>query len=229
MYNTVNGNDRGTAAKAYKIDGFDIIGKTGTAQIYESGKGYLKGDNNYIFSAVIMFPKDDPEIIIYGAMKKPRHSKATGLSNAVKDLTKNIAKYKNIYTEEESEKEAESVVLKSYLNDNVSQTRVALEKYDIDVIVIGDGKKVISQYPSADTKVVANDKVILLTNSDQYKMPSIKGWSRGDIIHLCELLDINFEIDGYGFASEQSIKEGTIVRSGMTLKVKLKSDISKEE
>lgn len=228
MYNTVNGSDRGTAAKAYKIDGFDLIGKTGTAQIYESGRGYLKGDNNYIFSAVIMFPKDNPEIIIYGAMKKPRFSKALGLSKAVKDLTKNIAKYKNIYTEQSSEKEVESIELQSYWNNNASQVKLGLEKKDIDVIVIGDGTKVIDQYPSQGTSVVANDKVILITNGNNRKMPSIEGWSRNDITNLARLLELKTEIKGYGFADSQSIKSGTEIKKDMILKVNLKSKVTKE-
>lgn len=51
-------SDIGTG-KPYKIEGFDVAGKTGTAQIAGTG-GYLKGTSNYVFSFMGMAPKNDP-------------------------------------------------------------------------------------------------------------------------------------------------------------------------
>ena len=82
----------------YYIDGFDVIGKTGTAQIAERGK-YLTGDKNYIISFAGMFPYDDPEIIIYTAIKKPDTYFAKAISPYVVEVINNIAKYKNMYSE----------------------------------------------------------------------------------------------------------------------------------
>ena len=94
MWHTVNDPDG--AAHAYYIEGYDLIGKTGTAQIASTnGKGYLTGDRDIIRSISLMFPKDDPEIIIYGAAKRPENVKV--LSEPVKDIVKNISKYYNIY------------------------------------------------------------------------------------------------------------------------------------
>ena len=45
-----------------------IGGKTGTAQIASRGK-YLEGYNDYVVSIALMYPKDDPQIIIYAAVK----------------------------------------------------------------------------------------------------------------------------------------------------------------
>ena len=38
MYNVVNNKNEGTTGTAYRVDGLDVIGKTGTAQLYENGK-----------------------------------------------------------------------------------------------------------------------------------------------------------------------------------------------
>jgi len=46
---------------AYRIPGYDLIGKTGTASIYEKGK-YLTGDGNYIYSFAGIYPGDDLSI-----------------------------------------------------------------------------------------------------------------------------------------------------------------------
>jgi penicillin-binding protein 2B len=223
MYNTIHGTDSGTAGKAYNIEGFDLIGKTGTAQIYESGKGYLTGDNNYIFSAIIMYPKDDPEIIIYGAMKKPSYGKYTGLSTAVKNLVKNIAKYKNIYEEETSASEVSTLTLNSYQGMKVEEVKKSLKNYNLDVIVLGEGDQVVNQYPSAGVTTLENDKVILLTNDTNYKMPSIKGWSKSDVNVLANLLNFKVESEGYGYVTETNIEEGTSIEENMTLKVKFSS------
>lgn len=228
MYNTIHGTDSGTAGRSYNIEGFDLIGKTGTAQIYESGKGYLKGDNNYIFSSVIMFPKDDPEIIIYGAMKQPKYGKYKGLADAVKNLVKNIAKYKNIYEEKEETQKINMTTLSSYIGLQTSNVKETLENYKLNVIQIGDGDKIINQYPSVGNSVLENDKIILFTNDKEYKMPNIKGWSRSDVANLCTLLDLKLETEGFGYAKESSIEEDSTIHSGDTIKVIFESKMKEE-
>ena len=39
MYNVIHGTDLGSTGYPYRIDGFDIIGKTGTSQIYDQASG----------------------------------------------------------------------------------------------------------------------------------------------------------------------------------------------
>ena len=228
MYNTIHGTDSGTAGKAYNIDGFDLIGKTGTAQIYESGKGYLTGDNNYIFSSVIMYPKDDPEIIIYAAMRQPEHGKYKGLSDAVKNLVKNISKYKNIYEEEKDGKEVNITTLNSYIGSNTIDVKELLENNNLDVIQIGSGEKIIGQYPKKGYTVLENDKVILLTNDLEYKMPDIINWSRSDVVLLSKLLNLELETEGFGYAKEVSIEKDTIIKKGDKLKVVFKSTLKED-
>lgn len=61
-------SDIGTG-KPYKIEGFDVAGKTGTAQIAGTG-GYLSGTSNYVFSFMGMAPKNDPKLVIYVAVQR---------------------------------------------------------------------------------------------------------------------------------------------------------------
>ena len=56
-------SEKGTG-KPYYIEGYDVIGKTGTAQIPNPNGGYLEGYKNYIYSFLGMAPKDDPQVII---------------------------------------------------------------------------------------------------------------------------------------------------------------------
>lgn len=58
----------GTGRNYYKIDGYHVAAKTGTAQISENGS-YLS--DQYLYSVVQMAPAEDPEYIMYVTMRKP--------------------------------------------------------------------------------------------------------------------------------------------------------------
>lgn len=223
LWNTVQGTDAGSTGFAYRIDGYDIIGKTGTAQIWDNSKGtYYSGKNDYVFSFSGMYPKDDPEIIIYGAMRRPQWGENKGLSTAAKSVMASIARYKNIYGDKFDKASVDEVEIKSYLSKNVEEVKRELEANKIIPIVIGDGKQVIRQSPSKGTKLISGDKLFLITNSKEYKLPSMNGWSSSDAINLCKLLGIEYEVEGHGYVTEQSIKDGTVVTGKEKIKFVLK-------
>ena len=214
MYNVVNSEDGSATGKKYKIDGFDVIGKTGTAQLYDSKNGgYLKGSNDYIYSFAGMYPKDNPEIIIYAAIKKPNVGTSNMLSDAVTNLMKNIAKYKNMFeTNSVANSNISKLTLDSYINQKVSDVKKIMDENKIQTVVIGDGDKIISQYPNKGEEVISYDKVFLITNGSQNIMPNIIGYTRSEVISLMQTLGYEYEIEGYGKVTEQSIKEGETVQ-----------------
>ena len=223
MYNTIHGTDSGTAGKAYNIEGFDLIGKTGTAQIYENGKGYLTGDNNYIFSSVIMYPKENPEIIIYGAMKKPDYGKYKGLSTAVKNLVKNIAKYKNIYEDDDSLSSVKSVSMSSFIGKDKETIKKYLENYDIDVIVLGSGDSIVNQYPSSGSRLLEKDRVFLFTNSKDVSMIDITNFSRNEVDRFASLVGIKVKFNGNGYVTDFNISVDDTLTKDSVLEVTLGS------
>lgn len=224
MYNVIHGTDAGTTGRSYNIDGFDIIGKTGTSQIFDNKAGkYLKGDNAYIFSFAGMYPKDNPEIIIYGAMKKPKYGKNTALSIAGKSLMASIAKYKGMFSEVNKNASLTKVNLDSYINKNTTEIKDKLSSTGINVILLGDGDKIINQYPSKGTTLISGDKVILMTNDSNVKMPNIIGWSRQDAIGLFKLIGMKYNVDGYGFVTSHSIKKGETVNKDSSINITLGS------
>lgn len=225
MYITVQGKDPGTTGYPYRINGFDVIGKTGTSQIYSNTLGgYLTGDNSYIFSYAGMYPYEDPEIIIYSAMKLPTWGKSSGLSNAVKDIMKSIAKYKNMFSETKEEETLNTIEIKSYLNQNVKDVTTTLSNQGLNVIVLGNGEKIIKQSIVNDY-LISGEKIILLTDDSEYKMPSIIGWSRNDAIKLFNLLNISYTIDGYGYVTNQSIEKNTTITNDMNINITLSSNL----
>ena len=65
-------NKQSGTGNAYKMGNADIGVKTGTAQIANpKGGGYLKGDSNYIFSVVGVYPASSPRYCIYLTLKQP--------------------------------------------------------------------------------------------------------------------------------------------------------------
>ncbi len=195
-------SDSWATGHKYYIEGFDIIGKTGTAQIYEKGR-YLKGATDYISSISMMYPKDNPQIIIYAATKKPSHNQNYALSDSIKDLTKNIAKYYNMFSENDTV--VKTNIMGNYLSKSKSVAINDLSNKNVNVVIIGDGDKIINQYPNKNTKLVSNNKVFLVTNGSNYLMPDITGWSRNDVVRLCSLFSISYKINGNGYVKSQNI------------------------
>ncbi len=215
MYNVVNSTDPEATGKKYYIEGFNVIGKTGTSQIYDEKKGgYLKGENDYIYSFAGMYPKDNPEIIIYAAIKKPNTPTSSTLSPSIVNLMKNIAKYRNMFEKEtQTNSNVTSLTLDSYINKKTEDVKKIMNENHIQTIIIGSGDKIISQYPNKGEEVLSYDKVFLITNKDEGKMPDLKGYSRSEVINLMQILNYDYEIEGYGHVVSQSINPGEAVQN----------------
>lgn len=221
MYNTVNGIDKGTTGTAYKLDNITVIGKTGTAQIYDNETGkYLTGSNDYIYSFAGMFPYEDPQYIVYAAIKRPNVGKSSILATAVRSVIESIVKYKNL-DGENNITENEDLILDLYTNQKASDVKSKLDKNGIQSVVIGDGEIVVNQYPKVGSRLLSNDKVFLVTNGNNLYMPNIDGWSKKDVMVLVNFLNIKVTFKGYGFVTTQSIKENEKIIDNLTLEVEL--------
>ena len=221
MFNVVNSDDPGATGTKYKIDGFNVIGKTGTSQIYDETRGgYLKGENDYIYSFAGMFPKDNPEVLIYTAIKKPNVPNSSTISESTVKLMKNIAKYRNLITEGNQIKSSvTSLTLDSYINKKTEDVKALMNQNNIQTVIIGTGDKIINQYPAKGETVLSYDKVFLITNKDEGIMPDLNGYTRSEAIYLMKTLGYEYELEGYGYVIEQSIAAGQPVGDN---KVKIK-------
>lgn len=201
---------------AYYMEGYDVIGKTGTAQIYDYTQG--KYTNDVIYSFAGMFPYDDPEIIIYTASKKPSSSSYMAL--ATKSVIENISKYLDILNDNEDS--VDNLVMSNYINKSTNLVSKELSSYSLDVLVIGDGDKIVGQYPKDGTVLNEGDKVFLLTNNYLKVMPNVIGYSYKDVVNLFDLMDINYSSSGYGYLYYQSVSAGDIVCDDEVVDVKFK-------
>lgn len=227
MYNVVNGQNEGTTGTRYKVDGLDIIGKTGTAQIYDDKNGgYLTDANAYVYSFAGMFPKDDPQIIIYAAIKKPNYGNTITISEPVVDVMKNIAKYKNINTtKKEENKDIKGYTLDNYINKNKDEVWNDLKSKKLNGIVIGDGDIIVDYYPK--DKAVTNDRIILITNGQNKTMPNMKHWSKREVMYVLDYFKVKYTLTGNGYVKEQSIKEHTPITPELDVTVTFENKIKK--
>ena len=209
--------NEGATGHRYEIENYNIIGKTGTAQIYEKGS-YLA--DQYILSASLMYPSDDPEIIIYAAVKKPSENTTTVLSNSIKELMQNIAKYRNLFNSNKVVSNISNIKIDSYINKNINASKEELEAKGINVVVIGDGDNVINQYPKSGIEIVSKDYVFLITNGDNIFMPNMTGWSRSNVETYCSFTNFKCSYNGNGYVVGQNIPPGEIINNDIVVELK---------
>ena len=93
-------NSKKSHAMNYRVDGYDIEGKTGTAQVADEKSGYVKGENPYFVSFIGDAPKKNPKVIVYAGMslaqKNDQEAYEMGVSKAFKPIMENTLKYLNV-------------------------------------------------------------------------------------------------------------------------------------
>nr|WP_263328102.1 penicillin-binding protein [Neobacillus sp. Marseille-Q6967] len=219
----VTNKETGTGTR-YQIDGYSVAGKTGTASMPDPNGGYLDGPGDYIFSFLGMAPKDDPELIVYVAVQQPEIDHysmgAIPVSMVFNPVMKNSLQYLNI--QPTKLEKASTTELDDYIGEPVDNVVTSLEKRGLDVVVLGNGKKVAGQQPAKNTIVLEGEKIIIQTDSDMIA-PDMNGWSLRDVMKIAKMSGLKLNSTGSGYVVKQSIKAGAILRKGDFLIVDLKT------
>ena len=200
---------------AYRMDGYDLIGKTGTASIFEKGK-YLTGNGEYIYSFAGLYPGNDPEIIIYMAIKKPQDGQ-NYISEPIKQVIINTSEYLNI---DNKNKELNEINVDDYSNMITTEVEKNLKNSGIRVITLGTGNKIIDQYPSKGINIYKGDLVVLLTNKYDKEMIDFTGLSYKEAREILKLMNVDYELSGYGYVTNQNIEKGTKIDKKVVLELK---------
>ena len=220
-------NGIGNTGSGFRIDSGELIGKTGTAQIAaENGGGYLSGQEDIISSFSGIYPKSDPELIIYASVKRPSGGSQKPLSNAVKEIVGNTAKYYGEQDTTSQEIEITEYELPSFTNQSLETTKTTLTSAGITYQVIGNGTKVIKQYPEKEDTITNKDTVYLITNDSNLTVPSLTGLSSKVANNLMSLLGVKVTLDGVGYVTGQSIAAGTPITDGLEITLTLSPKFS---
>ncbi|MFC3882677.1 penicillin-binding protein [Bacillus songklensis] len=229
---TVVTSPNGTG-KPYAIEGYQVAGKTGTAQIPNpNGGGYLHGVGKNTFSFLGMAPKDDPSLIVYVAVKQPKlkamEAGSAPVSLIFNSVMKNSLQYLKIEPEEEKatavKKTKYGVNMDSYIGESTESAVANLKEKGFAPIVIGKGNKIEAQSPKAQERSMKGERVFLKTDGEP-TIPDLADWSYRDVIRLSEFLSLEPSAMGSGYVvkDSQNITPGAPVKKGDYLIVKLQS------
>ncbi len=222
MRSVITGTSATSTGYYYYMDGYDFIAKTGTAQVAnENGRGY---SNSMVVRGLAgMFPGDDPQVLLYVAIKSENCATAN-VEAFVKSMVKNTSKYLEIYDETKvNVTKLQTIELDSYIDKDINSVQSLLKSNQIDAIILGNGDKIIAQYPKQGEKINKIDKVFLLTNGNEIKMPNIIGYSMRDFLSFIDMVKIPYNKEGIGYAISQSIPEGTLINKETNLEVKFEA------
>ena len=220
-------NGWGNTGSGYRVDGGELVGKTGTAQIAENGRGYLSGKEDIISSFSGIYPKSDPQIIIYASVKRPSGGSQKPVSNAVKEIVTNVSKYYGNTDTKQQALEINDYEVPNFKNKKLDKVKQTLETSKISYEVIGEGDKVIEQSPNPKDIITTNEKVYLITNKDK-KIPNVLGKSSKVAQDILTKLGLKVNLDGVGYVTEQSVSEGTEITENMEITLKLSPKFSGE-
>lgn len=144
--------------------GYQIGGKTGTAQKVIDG---IYSSNEYILSFVSAAPINDPKIVLYVAIDSPKNDIQYGgtvVAPTVKNMYEDILPYLNVEkVETQIPKKTtwlDPIIIK--VDNFIGKTIEECKQEKIQFEIIGEGNTVIEQYPSANTMVEENQKVVLV-------------------------------------------------------------------
>ena len=222
-------NADGVPAASFKIASGELIGKTGTAQIAnENGGGYLTGKSDIVTSFSGIYPKKDPQIIIYASVKRPSNGSQKPLSNAVKEVVENISKYYGNDDTTPPSVEIKDYELPSFVNKKVESVKTTLESEGMNYQILGSGDKVVKQTPTKKTTVTNKDTIYLITNDANLSVPDVTGLSSKVAKELLEQMGISVKLDGVGYVTGQSIPKDTKIVDGLEMTLTLQPKFTME-
>ena len=205
----------------YEASTVGVMGKTGTSEIPLDG-GYSEDDN--IISCMLAFPYEDPQYMVYYAYISPETVYYNYDVKPVPDLIDRIALLEGLTFNEGEDSGVtyiEKNAMPNVLSKDVNEAKEILEELDLEVYVIGDGNRIISQYPAKSEDVYTNQKVFLLSDGDNIALPDFTGWTRKELIGYWNLSGIPITIEGYGVVYEQDVLPGTIIdREDVTVRLR---------
>ena len=215
-------NGIGNTGSGYRIASGELIGKTGTAQIANiNGGGYLSGKEDIISSFAGIYPKSNPQIIIYASVAKPSGGSQKPVSNAVKEIVENISKYFGNSDSNSSTINFTDFEVPNFTNKKLDSVKVSLDSQGIPYVIIGNGNKVVKQSPNYGDVTTTNDTIYLITNDSGFVVPNVTGLSSKVASDLLRKMGLSVQMDGVGYVVSQSIGEGTPITEGLEITLQL--------
>lgn len=216
-------SENGTA-KRFELSDYTVAGKTGTAQQPDGKGNYLSGTNSYLYSFIGMAPAEDPQLVVYIAVSKPKlevnEVGSMPVSEIFRSVTENSLKYMNIKPEEI--KSIPTVTLPEVKGKDVTVAQNQMVEHKMNSVVIGEAGKVKEQFPAAGTETLPGSLVLLKTNGP-ITIPDFTNWSKRHVLVYQVLSGLNIEVVGDGYVVSQSVTKGTKSKEQTPIVIKLQT------
>lgn len=228
----------GGATNGY-VAGYRIGGKTGTSEKKVDEYGNLT--NDYIASFCGIAPSDDPEIALLCYFDTPDTSIGYYGSQVAGPCFRNIMSevlpylgVEKVYSDEEMTKL--DTTTNAYYGMSVEEAQSLVTSDELKYVVVGEGKNVIAQNPSAYTTIPKDGTVVLYTDEastkTRVKVPDFTGKTLSEANSLAAEYKVNLCIkgsslsEGMAFAVSQDISPGTEVEQYTVVTVTFNQDNS---
>jgi penicillin-binding protein 2B len=207
---------KGTGHRAY-IEGYQVAGKTGTAQIIKDGQ-YL--EDEYLVSFIGFAPADKPELVVYVMVEMPDIEGPYGGGSVAapifREIMLNSLRYLRINPQSEGKVMTDTAPEQKHQVPELAGSSIHLAQSRVKAlqmssIKVGNGTKVIAQIPKAGTETFKSQRIYLITEAiEKAPLPSLIGSSLRDALELCSIMEINCEVKGSGYVVDQSIPQGHV-------------------
>jgi penicillin-binding protein 2B len=222
-------NEKNGTGQPFALPGYQVAGKTGTAQVAENGR-YVAG--KYINSFIGFAPKDNPKLLIYVVVNQPHIDNPSAGGKIIaapifKSVMERSLHYLKLSPDKTDRKTVEvvtneSVVMPELGGETVESGKQLLAQAGLKGQVLGKGKTIVGQYPKATTPLTKGTPVYMLTSKEGVQMPDLRGKTLREVMELASLLDMQVPIfKGEGYVVSQSIQPGTVIKKGDKLTVTL--------
>ncbi|MBO5222318.1 MAG: PASTA domain-containing protein [Clostridia bacterium] len=217
------------------LKGYRICGKTGTSQKATSESGFESG--KIIASYVCFAPADDPEIAVLVVVDEPNSTVQYGSYIAAplgRDIMGECLEYLNIEPDYEDDGAAVSVKVPDVSKLSADEAAAKIQDAGLIVKIVGNGEKVSSQLPVADTVLYSGNTVLIYTDSQPDEVqtvttvPDLIGKPAAECNSLLQHAGLNIKVIGDNLnysttlAVKQSIPAGKEVPKGTLVTVEFK-------
>lgn len=196
-----------------QVAGQDVAVKSGTAQI-ATAKGYLEGENNYIYSVVAMTPAESPDFIMYVTVQQPEVKfsplfwqevvnpvleEAVALKDSL-NLTGDSPALELVEKETTYKMPSIDGLTKQLkLKNQISPGGLAdeLRRNLVQPVILGTGSEIKKISVKEGQELKANQQILIL--SDNFEdLPDMYGWTKENVEQFAEWqgLEVNFKGKG---------------------------------
>lgn len=227
-------NAQAGSGKNGYVAGYRVAGKTGTSEKLT----YTNGAEDYIASFCGYAPANDPQVALLVYFDTPTGDSYYGSTVAApvfSNIMSEVLPYLNVATQYTAEEIAQmDTTADNYVGMEAAAAKNNVEAGGFTAIVKGTGDKVLSQIPTAESRLPQGGTVVLYTDSDSVKddaveVPDLTGLTVSEANAVASQYDLNISISGSNSALEgisyaQDIPKGTKVSSGTVIAVSFEQD-----